>query len=610
MGYDIVMFPDFLRVGRKAIDPQRQARARNEGRVILIRDDVENKGQVSRDQVIAAIYETVLRPELYELFMSAWEDHISNILSEPDLAMRLDRCDLQGGMEIDPELQAHFSRAYDILEQLGRKVPRSELKQRVIDSAGFTILSNPDGQVVAAGLAARDIVNETHSLSDLTEHLTVNGVRMLEDLCEKARCEHDKVNSPIVLTTDIQPRHLIARIAFDEGAPVQVLIEGLDYQWTAEAEQMLITSFGLSRAEVDVVRNLMAGYTLRRIAEISQRSEHTIRNQTKSVLAKTGAPGQADLIRLVAFLIDNEDRPNTGHPGVVSLQSTMLEMETGLKMQVFECGDPKGYPVVYLHGMLDGMAPLEYLQKQFQEQGLRVIAPVRPGYGLSDGVGTPEDAVEMIVRHVDELISRMKLERPVVLGHMAGALHGHFVCKRLANRVAGMVAVAAGGPVLRMKQISKMAPRQRVMTYTARFAPALLPFFVRAGVALVDSDEIGQFMDSLYRPGSHERIVVDHLGVAELMHAGYRFAVQSGSTGFVSDGHMMVRNWVPEVDGSKTPVLHLHGGRDPVIPACATERFTADHENMEFRLFPEAGQFLIYEQPDVVLGAIRDLITR
>jgi pimeloyl-ACP methyl ester carboxylesterase len=552
----------------------------------------------------------VLRPELYELFMSAWEDHISNILSEPDLAMRLDSRDLQGGIEIDPELQAHFSRAYDILEQLGRKVPRSELKQRVVESAGFTILSKPDGQIVAAGQAARSVLDESSSLSALNDHLTANGVRMLEDLCEKAEQAQDGAHSPIVLTTDIQPRHLIARIAFDEGAPVQVLLEGLDYRWTAEAEQMLVTSFGLSRAEVDVVRNLMAGYTLRRIAEISQRSEHTVRNQAKSVLAKTGAPGQADLIRLVAFLIDNEDRAGIGHPGVVMVQSQMLAMETGLNMQVFECGDPLGYPVLYLHGMLDGMAPLEYLQDQFAAHGLRVIAPVRPGYGLSDGVVPPEEAVELVVRHVDELISRLKLVRPVVLGHMAGALHGHFVCKRLKDRVAGMVAVAGGGPVLRMKQISKMAPRQRVMAYTARFAPALLPFFVRAGVALVDSDEIGQFMDSLYKPGSHERTVVDRLGVAELMHAGYRFAVQSGPTGFVSDGHMMVRNWLPEIEDSKTPVLHLHGGRDPVIPACATERFTANYDHMEFRMFPEAGQFLIYERPDVVLKAIDDLITR
>ncbi|MEY8841100.1 hypothetical protein AB9K41_18895, partial [Cribrihabitans sp. XS_ASV171] len=96
---------------------------------------------MSRDQVVAAIYETVLRPELYEMFMEAWEDHIGVILSEPSVAARLDARDVQGGMEIDPELEAHFARAHDILEQIGRKVPRSELRSRVARTQGFAILA-------------------------------------------------------------------------------------------------------------------------------------------------------------------------------------------------------------------------------------------------------------------------------------------------------------------------------------------------------------------------------------------------------------------------------------------------------------------------------------
>ncbi|MEY8842307.1 LuxR C-terminal-related transcriptional regulator, partial [Cribrihabitans sp. XS_ASV171] len=259
----------------------------------------------------------------------------------------------------------------------------------------------------------------------------------LEALLKSARAR-DKSANPLVLTTDIRPRHLIARIAFDEGAPVQMMIEGLDYQWTEEAEQMLVTSFGLSRAEVEVVRKLMAGQSLRDIADSSGRSEHTVRNQAKSVLAKTGAPGQVELIRLVAYLVDTEARARAGHPGMVALPSEMLRMRSGLDMQLFRCGDPGGRPVIYLHGMLDGMAPLQFLQDRFRKRGMRVLAPARPGYGLSPGVASPEAAVDAVVAHVGEVIDREELDRPVILGHMAGALFGHVLCNRLRDRVAGM----------------------------------------------------------------------------------------------------------------------------------------------------------------------------
>lgn len=563
-------------------------------------------GKVTRDQVIAAIYETVLRPELYEAFMEAWEEHITQILSEPKVASHLDGRDVQGGMVIDPELQAHFARAHDILNQIGRKVPRTALQERIASSDGFAVLATPQGKVLARGTGAGGLLGENTSLDALNDRLTADSVSMLDELRRVAQGDCAGSDA-VVVTTDMFPRHLIARLVSDNGV-ARLVIEGLDYRWTGEAEQLLVTSFGLSRAEVDVVRNLMAGRSLRDMAERSGRSEHTVRNQAKSVLAKTGAPGQVDLIRLVAFLVGDEGPVLASHPGAVELHSELRAMNTGLKMQLFQCGDPDGQPVIYLHGMLDGMAPLQFLQTHGFLHGYRVIAPVRPGYGQSETVGSPEEALAAGVAHINELIACMGLEQPVLLGHMAGSLHGHVACNSLQGRVRGMVAVAGGGPVLRMKQISKMAPRQRVMAYTARFAPALLPFFVRAGIALIDSDEVPKFMDTLYRSGSHERQVVDRLDLAELMYAGYRFAAQAGAAGFTSDGHLMVRNWLPMIQGTTTPVIHLHGTFDPVIPACATEMFVSKHENMSLRLFDDAGQFLIYEHPREILAAIDDLV--
>jgi DNA-binding CsgD family transcriptional regulator len=59
------------------------------------------------------------------------------------------------------------------------------------------------------------------------------------------------------------------------------------------------TMFGLTNAEAGLVGELASGNTLAEIADEHGLSRHTVRNQLKSVFAKTGARSQADLVRVV-----------------------------------------------------------------------------------------------------------------------------------------------------------------------------------------------------------------------------------------------------------------------------------------------------------------------
>lgn len=396
----------------------------------LGQDQFQDLGAMSRDQVVAAIYETVIRPALYGAFMDAWEEHIQARLSDPGGNHGVP--DGQGDLPIDPQLQAHFSRAYDILEQIGRKAPQNSLPERISQSSGFSIAATPDGVILAAGTTARGVLDGQNRLQSLENYLTANAVQLLRGLQQNAR-NGQIAEGAVVLATGGQPRHLIARIELDttdEDTPRPLLvIEALDYHWNDEARQMLVTSFGLSPAEVEIVRNLLAGHNLRQIAQMTARSEHTVRNQAKAVLAKTGAPGQVDLIRLVAFLINaragGPAKTATANPAA-TLPSEMMQMASGLTMQLFRAGVETGQPVIFLHGMLDAMAPLHMLQSKLARHGYRVIAPVRPGFGASDAPGDAGQGEQLFVDHLAELIDRLKLRRPVILGHLAGRFMATF----------------------------------------------------------------------------------------------------------------------------------------------------------------------------------------
>ena len=68
------------------------------------------------------------------------------------------------------------------------------------------------------------------------------------------------------------------------------------------AADVLIALFGLTRAEAELARQLLAGHELPAIAASSGRSIHTVRNLLARVMAKTGTGRQSELVGLLGRL--------------------------------------------------------------------------------------------------------------------------------------------------------------------------------------------------------------------------------------------------------------------------------------------------------------------
>lgn len=555
----------------------------------------------NRDKVIAAIYDSVIRPERYADFMDLWGDHICEAMEtapEP-----LDTAGQSDALGIDPVLTEHFTRALMILDQLGRQKPRQSLKEEVAQSETWMLLLGRGSRVLAQSRVAQDWLGG----QPLQERLDPHGAELMEALLGRlADVPGDA--SPVVLAVEGELRHLLARLVPLEGATGSaVLLESLDYHWSPAAERMLVQSFALSRAELSVVEHLLAGHNLGAIAEMTGKSKHTIRNQAKAVLAKTGAPGQAELIRLVVYMI-NQLSPSQAPPGAsLGLDAQILRMGTGLNMQVFSLGPPDGMPVLFLHGMLEGVAVLRHLEEVLSRAGLRVVAPIRPGYGQSEQCDeTP--VLESFMAHLVELISRFELDRPVILGHLAGGFHGHILCHRFPDKVSGMLGIGSVAPIRSRRQLVDMAPRQKIVAFTARYLPSFLPTILRAGVAQIDSQDVKNFMGGLYPEGSHDREVIARLEIAPLIQAGYRLSVHQGHFGFLGDAPYMVRDWSDMLDcEAPAPVVYLMGAKDHVNRPEAVRAGFDGIDGIALHEVQSAGQLMFYEHPQLVIAALREL---
>jgi pimeloyl-ACP methyl ester carboxylesterase len=66
--------------------------------------------------------------------------------------------------------------------------------------------------------------------------------------------------------------------------------------------------------------------------------------------------------------------------------NNVIVVQSERKLEVEEYGDPAGHPVFFFHGLIGSHYQASYVAEQAEREGLRIIAPNRPGVGRSEFV--------------------------------------------------------------------------------------------------------------------------------------------------------------------------------------------------------------------------------
>ncbi|MEX0282099.1 MAG: alpha/beta fold hydrolase [Arenibacterium sp.] len=566
----------------------------------------------TREQVVAAIYDAALKPGTYDTFMDHWAETLAHALENLET---LKSSETEAGhLRDDPELEAHFERAFDILERFGRNSSTTTPTRPIVDNAVFALRINAQGKIVSSSEKARKTLGSSPELSDLLLHLNSQSVTQLKTMIAGLG-QRPSNDAGVILTSDLDAGYLLARADTVDPAGdsngATLTLEALEIPWSTEIATTLTSSFGFSKAEMAVIREMTRGNVAKEIAENLNKSEHTVRNHIKSVLSKSGAAGQVDLMRLVSILSGSKtvkrSGNNTNEPANTPREQLMT-LSGGKTMQVVYFGREGGFPVLFFHGMLDALTALRMNERQIHNSGLRFIAPMRPGFGHSTASDTPANVLPEFLRNVTELLDAEGIQQAIVMGHMAGSVYAHALARRLPSRVAAVFNVSGAVPITRLSQFSHMARRQRTVAYTARFAERLLPTILRAGISQIDNKQISDFMDALFQPGTYDNKLISRLGVIDTMRQEYRLSVLQGHKGFQADSHYVVRDWSDHVAPPSVPCTHYHGALDPVVSPQSVEAFAEHYPHVDLTMYPDKGQLILYEQARRIFDDLNDAI--
>jgi DNA-binding CsgD family transcriptional regulator len=204
-------------------------------------------------------------------------------------------------------LRPHLMRASLVTARLGMEQIRTAIE--TLTAVGLPAAAvSEKGRVIEAnaGFAAADRIWTTKGQNRIA--LIDNFAdTMLRDALASLKQMHSNRSIPVrqeaggamSAVVQVVPLHRLALDIFGNTAAILVLSRPKTDQNNAS---LLLSLFDLTAAELEVAKGVAGGLTVTEIAAAKGRSVATIRNQVRSVMAKTGSSRQADLIILLHSL--------------------------------------------------------------------------------------------------------------------------------------------------------------------------------------------------------------------------------------------------------------------------------------------------------------------
>ena len=566
---------------------------------------------VERDQkaeIVDRLYDVAVDPIRLEELLAVWEDRAAPLrFGSVDSAILFD----------DPDIDAHVRRATVFLD-------RYEASQKVLgDRAILETIPRAaaflsDGGALIAGCnrpaAIAFGIVEGGPIAALP--FDPADIDTLRSVARKVAARHDAKIVTLRIRSLTTGSPVIVRISPVDSAvkPPLALVLSTELVWPEGFAGTVQEAFGLTAAEVAIVQGVTLGLPLRDIADARGRSLDTVRTQVRSILAKTETHSQSELVRVVLGLMDvalipAQEQASHGQDASVmaAIPFQTIRAADGRRLDFIEFGAARGRAVLYMHldyGLIRWPARAE---RAAAKRGLRIIVPVRAGYGRSDLHPKGQDHVTGVATDYAAVMDHLGLRDAVVIPQGADLRFALMLSQKRPDLVHAIVGCACQLPLRTAAQYERMDKWQRFILANARYAPKVLPFLVKAGFSLARRLGKAAFFTQVNGGSPAD--------MATFARADVRAAILAGSDVCMSAEHLAAeaftrecisseRDWSALVAGARVPVRLLQGDQDPQTPVQTIRELMSDYPHLEVSFLPDTGQLLFFAEWPRVLDEV------
>ncbi|MCR9139791.1 MAG: LuxR C-terminal-related transcriptional regulator [Alphaproteobacteria bacterium] len=568
------------------------------------------------------LYDIALDPQSLELFIDAWNNAGLDASAARQTIKDID--------VFDDAYQAHLNRAETFLSRAAERDGKLSL------AATLTPFNSLAAFIVSRDLTVLASNQGAQSAFEISDGLNLSDMRLqgeaLEALAAGVR--------DVFLTADRPDRLLNIEFGGQLGPALfqirrvgrttqqtdeHALVVTTRYHWQTALGDTLQEVFGLTAAEQGVVRALVEGLDAKTISAERGTSEGTVRGQIKSILSKMHARTQSEVIRLVLSLRDVSNATNSDTD--IATQESFYDTTDWLTVEVWkpfksvtlpdgrrldyhDMGPATGAPVLYSHmgyGLARWHKPM--LKLAFQH-GLRVICPIRAGYGQSDNLDPKADVLASTRDDTLFLLNQLGIARLPYLTQGNDLLFAADFAAHHPKMISEIIGICARPCLPGDQHYSGMAKWHRFFLSTARHAPHLLKFTTKAAVALAKRIGVIEMYRQMNQrsPADIALMNIDELRPVLLANA----ELIAGETTDVAQAYTM------EVLATEADWSHLlmqcasiktwfvNGAEDPATDIATIAEYREAYPWIKIEVVSDAGQLLLYQHFGDLIGRIAD----
>lgn len=561
--------------------------------------------------VVDQLYDIALDPETLGGFIDAWNNAGLDARDARQAIESIDR--------FDQAFHAHLQRAGTFLSRGGNGETGLDLMATLtpfdnlaafIISKDLTIVACNEGAQLTYGIengAHLDMLQLSSEAKDLLKEGLAGVFRS-----DGAPLRLLQLESP----TKVGPALFQIRKVMGDGQKETgvALVITTQYHWQDVIGKILEEIFKLTMAEQGVVRGLVEGLGASAIAVERGTSEGTVRSQIKSLMSKMNARTQSEVIRLVLSLRDISEGSEASPPQPLVVRSTATEdwvqsevwkpfktliLPDGRKMDYHEMGPVTGSPVLYTHmgyGLVRWHAPMIKLAYR---HSLRIICPIRAGYGQSDNIDPKLDVVASTRADTLILLAHLGIARLPYMSNGNDLLFAADFAKEHPDMVSEIIGISARPSLPGDRHYAGMGKWHRFFLSTAKHAPHLLQFTSRAAVSMAKRIGVVDMYRQMNRNSAADMGLINDAELFPVLKSNGELI--AGKTTNVSQAYAMEvlaseADWSDLMHQAKvTKTWFVIGAEDPSTDIATISEYRETYPWIDVEVVPSAGQMLIYQ---------------
>jgi pimeloyl-ACP methyl ester carboxylesterase len=273
------------------------------------------------------------------------------------------------------------------------------------------------------------------------------------------------------------------------------------------------------------------------------------------------------------------------------MQDNTLRLRDGRVVGYSDYGGQDGVPILLFHGT-PGSRILGLEEDPLLERfGIRIVAPERPGYGLSDP--SPARTILDWADDVEQLADQLGLGLFHVAGESGGGPYALACAHRLPGRVLSVTLVGTACPPEVVRLTRDMSLGNRLGFFFIRHTPFLMKRACAEFATALRKHPEKVMRQLLSKFCEWDKRVVEQQGRRASLTLHFQEAVRQGGDGFYVDSMLVGLPWGFDYTKVEVPVFLWHGECDRQMPLAPARELAGILPRCEPHFLPEAGHLLL-----------------